>query len=257
MSKKLAWAVAIFAAFIISLLFVFILFFGYKAYQNSQPRSTITVQGNASQELSYDSASITYFIQTKGLNSEVANLNQENDQKTQTIVDYLTTQGIPTEDIKTNKNTYQDYSFPFNQNPNEEQRIVVDSSIEVQFANVQSDIEKPNEITQELTNLGVTNFSNFNYSISNEEEICEDLKIQAIQDATEKVEKRIEALGGEKIIKKNVSEFNGCGQDFYRYDDFPLAASTELESDAQIKPAPVLTGTQEISVSIDLIAEYR
>ncbi|NJS40883.1 SIMPL domain-containing protein [Candidatus Gracilibacteria bacterium] len=229
-----------------------ILLFGYNVYRNSNPLSQVTVEGVASQKIKYDEASIIYYVQKEGVNTK-----EQNDQVNiivKKVTDYLLTKNIQENDIKTNKNSYQSYNFEVSANG--EEVFVSQGSIEVTFKDIQNNLELPNEITDEVTNLGVTNFSGYTYKVSNQEELCEDLKSKAIKDASQKAEERVEVLDGGKIIRKSTSETSGCDQDFFPYYGGG-AQEIAISSDKQAQPQPVFTGEQELEVRVQLVAEYR
>jgi len=243
---------------ILSLLTLIILFFGILAgifiWQNSKPISTINVTGEAGKDITPDSYSINFGLEEKG--NEISTLNNKVDQKTKDILEYLGTLGINKEQIKTNKSSYPNYTY-LPTGENKENGEVVYISFEIKVENKPELTAKLNDITQKLTELGVTNINPTNYEISSEKrkQICSELEEQATKEAFDKAEKQIKNLGGGKIVRKQIT---GGGSTCTDGTVYPMYAAVSSEPTKDAKSSPeVMTGQQKIQASINLVVDYR
>ena len=110
-----------------------------------------------------------------------------------------------------------------------------------------------NDVIAEVTALGAERLAPTNFEVGNKEGVCESLTNQAIEDARSKAEKRLGALGGEVIVRTEVTESGGCGQSGY-FQTFAL----EEDSAGRSEPAPdILSGSEELTARIAMKVEYR
>jgi uncharacterized protein YggE len=257
MSKKFVWIVSVIILIVLCMFTLVIGLFGYSIYQNIRPLSEVSVEGLAKKKVKYDEAKITYTVSEKGQDS--VELNKTADEKTSKIVSYLMEQGIKEDLIQTNKNSYDNF-YPdgnYTQPANTPQKIV-DSTIEVTFIELQKNLELPGKITEKLLSLGINSFSNYIYKISNETEVCEELKNLAIKDAREKAILRVKSLGGSKIVKTQANDTSGCGQyQYYPAYASDVSAKIETGAVASSTSVPVFTGQEEIQVTVQLVSQYR
>jgi uncharacterized protein YggE len=223
---------------------------------SSQPESSITVEASSSETVKPDTAIANFVYSTEGLNAD--ELNQEVDEKLAQITDYLKEQGIEDNNIVSNKSTYQDFRFePFQERPDQEV-LVAEVNFEVTFEDLENSDINPNEVLDALTGFGVNRFFGFQYQIDDTEEICERLENQAIEKAYESAQNRVDALGGGRIISREVLPLTGnCGQDFA----FPFFAEgrdadSVTSSDERVIPE-LSTGEQELTANATVTVTYR
>jgi uncharacterized protein YggE len=232
---------------------------GYFAYDFSKPISKISVNGQASVKLKPNEAKTTMYYTQVGDN--LSTLNQEADKKTNQIKEYLIKQGIDEKDMVINKNSYPDYDSmpmikPDGSTNSGQRKTRMEVSFQVTFKNIQQDLSKPNKILDEATKIGVTRFDPFQYVVENQKQICKDLQTKAIEDGYRQGEDRIKALGGGRIVRKEVQTFSDCAQDFRNYPVMAKEAMTS-SSDMQTKAPDLTTGEQELVSQATVVLEYK
>ncbi len=228
-------------------------------WDKNLPVSVLSVQGESSKKVKYDKVTINLTISLIG--KDVSVLNSEIDTKTSKIIDYLKSQNISEDQIQTNKSSYPDYEMGYiysapDVSPKERQTRVENNFI-VTFTDFGSDNTKPNKVIAEVTKLGVNRFGSFNYDFNDNKKVCSDLENMAIEDAYNKAQDRVKALGGGRIVKKTTNLLSGCGG----VNNYPMMYATKADVAAsgpsQEIPPSVLGGEQEITSTIELTVEYK
>lgn len=235
---------------------IFLIVASYAAYtfvQLQKPVSEITVTGIATRDIKPNKATITMIYSDSGEDSSL--INQKADDVTKKVTEYLITKGVSEDKITTNKSSYPDYQYGPQGELNNDRLIRVESTIEVVFEDLGSDQQKPNQVLQEATKLGITRFSPFTYEVDNTDAICEDLVDDATSDAFEKGSKRIKNIGGINIVKRQIISVDQCNNN----SRFPIAFSTDSSiGRAEDNVAPkLLTGEQKLESRVEVKFEYR
>jgi uncharacterized protein YggE len=226
-------------------------------WQSNRPTNNLNIQSSIKEKITPDKVLLNFTMTQKGQN--VSEMNQEIDQKTTEIINYLTSKGIDKSDIVSRKTSYRDYDYPILEQNSKDQTQMQNVSVnfEVTLENLTDNFELPNQILEEVTKLGVNELGWSNYEISNQREICQEMETKALEQARDLAEKRIKALGGTKIVSIQVSSIYGCENGFARpfYGKDMAVSEGAMSSDMQ-RPE-ILTGTQELNIQADINVEYR
>jgi uncharacterized protein YggE len=239
-------------------------------WQNSQPKSTLSVTGVSQKDVDQDTATIYFYLTYRGEN--VNELNKKADENSNKVLNFLLDSGIKNKEIENNRNSYDDYAFPISAMDDREQIVnkgkVVEVSFKVNFTNFQDNPQKPNDILGKLGQFGVDRYSTFQYSLNEnkKQEICDDLQSEAIKKAIENSQKQLDALGGGTITKKDVKNVTSCPDLYYPYPlystrDAMLGSVTSSSSTEQSAPIsntpPILAGKVNLKATAEIFVEYR
>jgi uncharacterized protein YggE len=248
---SLVLIVSLIALIVLAIITVFIF------WQSNRPTNNLNIQSSIKEKITPDKVVLNFTMTQKGEN--VSKMNQEIDQKTTEIINYLTSKGIDKSDIVSRKTSYPDYDYPILEQNSKDQTQMQNVSVnfEVTLENLTDNFELPNQILEEVTKLGVNELGWSNYEISNQREICQEMETKALEQARDLAEKRIKALGGTKIVSIQVSSIYGCENGFARpfYGKDMTVSEGAMSSDMQ-RPE-ILTGTQELNIQADINVEYR
>ena len=233
----------------------------YLRYEEEQVTSSFVVQGEASQQIDAREARLNFAVVRRGDDGNV--LNQEVDAVASRIREYLNGLGLTGNDIQINKQTYPEFregpASPVESAEGEaeiaeassNQGQVVEAVFDVKIDNL--DEINLNDVLREVTALGAERIAPTDFQVGNKEGVCETLTNQAIEDALGRAQKRLGSLGGETIVRTEVTENGGCGQSYFG----PYFAEN-ADSATQSVPAPdILSGQEELRVRVSLKVEYR
>lgn len=224
---------------------------------NSRPTSSITVTGTAKQKVKPDTAIATFIYTQKGSDSK--KLNEDADKTITKISEYLQKNGISNENIVSNKSSYTSY-YPIPGDPRgSTEELTTDVTYEVTFDEIDKDPAKPNTILNGLVDLGVNRYYGFRYLFKNNESICKELEIKAIENGYTQAQRSIDALGKNKIISREVTEsVGGCGGfDVYPIYSKEVGVSTSPDSLTDSIPPQLDAGEQELTHSVKVKVTYR
>ncbi len=223
-------------------------YFQFQESRDNEPTSNFSIQGSAEEELEANQATLRFSLESQGAELEV--LNEGVDTKVVAIKEYLEGLEIANEDIQINKNSYEDY---YRENPTDETIWRLSANIEAEIKNLQE--INTNEVFNKLAELGVGNIQPLEFKIDNREERCEELLTKAITDARDKADQRLQALGGDKIVKTSFEEISSCNNEYGVYPIYPDAA---FEDSSISSEAPdVLQGNEKLRSIVNLVVEYR
>ena len=235
-----------------------VLSWGYYNYRQAQnivnPERIITFTEEGKVIAKPDIAKISFSVVTQGTQAAVVQL--ENNQKMQKVIDFVKKQGIIDKDIQTTNyslNPQYDYYWcktssvkPYISCPPKIIGYELSQSVEVKI----KDFDKINIIIGGLSDAGANQISNISFSIDEPE----DYKNQARIEALKKIEKRAQLLSKETSFKLgkivSVSE-SGI---------YPIYRETMMKAESSggtMVPAPIETGTQEITVTLTVSYEIK
>ena len=250
----------IFLALVGSLILVILILGSFFLWQSQQPISSLTVVGKAEQEVVPDELNISFVIEKKANLQNLDKANQEIDAQTKTILEYLQSQSIKSQNIKTTKNSNTDYSnynpdkqAGIDNNPKDEIRnITVD--FQVKLENYDQNLTQANQLWSELLKKNVTNLNQNNFDISKNKktEICENLQNIAIKNALEKSQKQLKNLGGSTIIKKQIRGGEGCEG----ISPLPMYAAKDTMGSGGAGPE-IMSGKQKLEAVVELSVDFR
>jgi len=217
--------------------------------------TNITVSGYGEVFAVPDIATIQVSLSYDGKTSkEAQDLLNESITKT---LDYLKNQNIEDKDVKSeygglnpkySYETYPCYSYPC---PSRDPKIIgysANQSITIKIR----EVDGANEIRTGLAGLGITNISGPTFSIENEDNLKDEARGKAIEDAKEKAMVLAKQLGSKLGGVVSFSEGN---------DDYPMmygAGAMMKESVASSAPAPELPkGENKIISNVTIIYEIK
>ncbi len=249
-----------FSILVIALSLVFALI-GFGAYQfnkvnqaNIQGRTmTLTAEGKVN--VMPDIAKINFEVSLE--NESIEELTNENNQKMQSIIDYLKSLNINEKDIKTvyynlmpiyEQKCYFDVSS-YHRCDNILARYKLNQRIEV----IIRDFNIIDELITEVSELGVTNISNLSFEVEDLEKVQNEAKIDAINKITvraQEISKNTNVKFG-RII--NISE----GGYFYPMYDARMSLESMPMASKEAAKAPIEPGTKDVTSQISITFEIR
>ena len=221
----------------------------YIIYENTRPVSTISVTDVLKQKVKPDQATVQLFVSQSG--TDVKKMNAENDAVTVKVTDYLIKNGVAKNKIKTNKNSFEEYSsFSVDNSKPLPKTTRVENIIDVEFVNVENN---PNALLDETLSLGVSRFGQFSYKIKDVKTICDQLEVDVEKSVKAKAEQKINNLGGNAIKTQYGQTYTtGCENSLTAMPTYD-AKTTFVDGSTPT----VMTGEQEISATANLTIEYR
>jgi uncharacterized protein YggE len=219
----------------------------YFMYQNTRPTSTVMVTDTVKQKVKPDQATVQLFVSQAG--TDIKKMNAENDIITSKVTDYLVAKGVTKNKIKTNKNSFEEYSdFTSISSLSSEKQTRVESIIDVEFVNLDNN---PNAILDGTLALGVTRYGQFNYKTKDLKVVCDQLEIDAEKSVKNKADQKVSTLNG-TIVKTQLSQTYTVGCDG-SLNPMPIYDAKSMSGEIQ----NLITGEQEISATASLNVEYR
>jgi uncharacterized protein YggE len=232
------------------------IYFQYVSLQDSRPSSSVAVNGQAKKTIKHDTAKLSFVISKQGEN--VSELNKMIDETTSKAIAILKSKNISDNDIQTSKSSYPEYSFSPDSKQGEPKLTNTENRISVTISDIQTKLSLPNELTSELTSIGITRFDPYQYETKNIEKICDELKTLAIQDAKEKAKSQIQAIGGKTVIKSQINDQSQCGNNaaypLPYLSSKDIAVSSERVGGGGLD---VFTGERELEQVVNVVFEYR
>lgn len=232
-------------------------YYNYHQAQNiiNQGEHTISFTAEGKVLAKPDVAKITFYVINQGEKADV--VQKENNERMQEAVDFVKSQGINEDDIRTiryNLNPEYDYTWckkpgdkPYPSCPPKIIGYKLDQGIEVKIR----DFDKINTIVGGLSEKGVNQISNVSFVIDDTEDYKNEARILAL----EKVEERAKLLARKSSIKLGKIIDISEGQGVYPiYRTVKTEAMSDLPEDTE---APIEPGTQEISVTLTVTYTLR
>jgi len=232
-------------------------YYNYHQAQNiiNQGEHTISFTAEGKVLAKPDVAKITFYVINQGEKADV--VQKENNERMQKAVDFVKSQGINKDDIRTvryNLNPEYDYTWckkpgdkPYPSCPPKIIGYKLDQGIEVKIR----DFDKINTIVGGLSEKGVNQISNVSFVVDDTEDYKNEARILAL----EKVEERAKLLARKSSIKLGKIIDISEGQGVYPiYRAVKTEAMSDLPEDTE---APIEPGTQEISVTLTVTYTLR
>lgn len=248
-----------------TILFIMILLVGSGLFLARQFRSDLTTstfiaEERVSQKIAQDKATLNLYVEKKDTTQSVA--NQEMEKVLSSLVSYLETQGFSRSDMVTNSSLYNqpDWYYPVVTEDRPDSEYVARGEIQLTIANLQERQDTLGELFQELLNQGATSLSQLQYEVENQEEICQQLELEALKKARAKADDMLMAINGTKITKVQVvSTQSSCNMGgiypMYRGD---MSVMSEPGFAGESQPTtPRISGEAEIWASTQLEISYR
>ncbi|MBC7472285.1 MAG: SIMPL domain-containing protein [candidate division SR1 bacterium] len=238
-----------------------VVYFQYLRYKSEAKTSKIEILGIAEEKVKYDKLTMAFVISKSGTDS--SELNKQIDELTIKALDMLAKNAIKKENIQTVKNSYPDYSDQYKTNSNSDlgkvKKTIFDVRFTVKIDDLQNNLNLPNTLAKELTAIGVNQFDPYNYEITNQRAICDELKTDAIVDAHEKGVTQIKAIGGNEIVSTQIQAGGDSCTNFiypipFLVQDDKMMANP---SQGQITTTEVVAGEKNITQQVTVTFEYR
>lgn len=234
--------------------------FGYIGRDISSP-NTISVSGKGEMAAKVDTASFTFNVIEESTN--VSDAQDRAARKTNSIIEYLKTEKIEDKDIKTiNYNIYPRYNYvkmPVVKTNNEigsfpirDNRILIGYEINQGIEVKVRDIAKAGEILSGVGGLGASNVSGLNFSIDKEDDLREQTRSLAIEDAKKNAKTLARDLGVKLVRIINFSESGYYPIYRGKFSAYADAGGAE----ARIVPE-IPTGENKITSQVNIVYEIR
>jgi uncharacterized protein YggE len=222
---------------------VFMLLGKGKTGQGDGSQNIITFTGEGKIYTKPDIAFIDFSVVTQG--EEIGRIQDANTKKMNKVIEFLKSFGIEEKDIKTtNYNLYPQYVYENSKIPQ-----IMGYQI-TQTLNVKvRQMDKIGEILEKVVNIGINQVNALYFGVENDEELKEQARKLAIDDAKKKAEKLSQELGIKLGKLSNFSE-NVAGYPTYReYYGYGVGGGGGAPD--------IQTGENEIIVNVTLTYQVR
>lgn len=207
------------------------------------------VEGMAEREVTPDVINLTIGSQVRG--KDIVKIQSDANDKINTAVDAIEALGIPKENIKTssyNVNPVYDYE------DNTIKEYSVNIEVRVKIEDVTLEDNLAGDVIAVSATSGLNEVRSLSYDISNREDILEDMKLEAVEDAKAKKDRLADAAGLRLGDLKSIED--GYNYPYY-YDTAGYAREESLAVDA-VESAPsvnISPGESELTVTVTLVYE--
>lgn len=202
---------------------------------------TISVQGQGKVYAKPDIAIINMSVVTEGRN--IKDVQDKNTKKMNAVIEFLKGFGIEDKDIKTiNYNIYPRYNYESRTIP-EIIGYEITQTMEVKVRN----LEKVGDILDKSVGVGINQISSLRFWIDKDEDLKEQARKLAIEDAKEKAKKLASNLGIRLVKLAGFSEDTG-------YYPVPMYKEAAGMGGGGTTP-DIQTGENEIIINVSLIYE--
>ncbi len=232
-------------------------YFVYRQAQNIvSPERTISFSAEGKVLVKSDIATINFSVVTQGEKAEL--VQKENNEKMKTALDFVKSQGIKDEDIKTvqySLSPQYDYTWCQKEKthyiscPPKIIGYLFNQSVEVKIRN----FDKISDIVGGLTKSGINDISQVSFEIEDLEEYKNQARIEAIK----KIEKRAKLFSQSTSIKLGrILDISESSNNYPLYrQEMKTPDSREVVSSTA--PAPIEAGTEEIAISLTVKYELK
>jgi hypothetical protein len=232
------------------------------AYSNSQPTSfrSFSVSGEGKMVVVPDVAQFNFSVTTEG-GKNLGALQTENTTKMNAAIDFVKSNGVESEDVKTqNYNIsprYQSYNCyrPYDSGavqpcpPAEIVGYTVSQNVEVKVR----DFSKIGDVLSGVVQNGANTVSQLNFTIDDPEEARTDARAEAIEVAKKKA-KQLARAGGFGVGRLlEIYESSAAQPPYYAY-----GMGGDMSAKLESAPAPAIeAGSQDVKVNVTLRYEIR
>lgn len=202
-------------------------------------KNTISVRGEGKIYTKPDIAIVNLSVVTEG--KDIKDVQEENSEKMNDVIEFLKDFGVTEKDIKTtNYQLYPRYNYENRRIP----QIIgyeINQTLEVKIRNM----DKIGEILERSVSIGINQVSSLTFGVDKDEELKEQARAMAIEDAKQKA-KNLASQLGVKLVK--LSGFDeGTSFDYPIYRELGIGGGGETPQ--------IEVGENEILVNVTLIYE--
>ncbi len=213
---------------------------------------SFSVEGTAKRDVKPDTINLTVGVITEG--NDIIKMQDAGNKKINDTVAELKDLGISEDKIQTSVfSLTPTYDYTGNTSK------IVGYTLNIELAVEVAATEEGNaagDVIQIATDNGLNEVRSLQYSLSNQEDVLEELKLEAIADAKAKKDDLADAAGLRLGKLKTISDYGSYYPMSYRSNDLLLAEASAGAEDADTK-IQVQTGTSELSISVTLIYEIK
>lgn len=216
--------------------------------------STITVAGTGEVIAKPDIATISFGVTVENL--DVAKAQTESNTKMNNIIDALKAKGVEEKDIKTtNYSVYPRYDYiqtamyPSYGGRQTLIAYVVSQNVEVKIR----DLTKAGDVLSAVGTLGVTDVSGLNFSLDKIDEVKDQAKALAIEDAKAQAKVLANSLGVRLVRITSFSE----GGNYPMYYGMEKSVSMGMGGDATVPAPQVMAGESKITSNVSITYEIK
>jgi len=192
-----------------------------------------------------DMAFVDFSVVTQGV--QLADVQNKNSEKMNKVAEFLKSFGVEEKDIKTtNYNLYPQYTYENNRIP-QIMGYQISQTLSVKI----KQLDKVGEVMEKVVGMGVNQVNSLYFGVENDEEIKEQARKMAIDNAKEKAEKLAKELGIRLGKLTNFYE-NTSGYPVPMYDSYKAVGMGGGAGSPNIQ-----TGENEIIVNITLNYEVK
>jgi uncharacterized protein YggE len=220
--------------------------------ENNEVINTISFSGKGEVVVKPDIATVSFGVQVENL--DVSKAQTEATTKMNNIINLLKTKGVAEKDIKlTNYNIYPRYDYlrtgvDYYSGKQVLAAYVVSQTVEVKIR----DISKAGEILSGVGEFGVTDVSGLNFTIDKEEEVKDQARDLAIEDAKAQAKTLAKSLGVKLIKITNFSE----GGNYPVYYEMNKSMALGIGgADAAVPQVPM--GENKITSTVSITYEIK
>ena len=202
-------------------------------------KTTISVKGEGKVYTKPDIAVINLSVVTEGISVKV--VQERNSKKMNKVIEFLKDFGMDEKDIKTTAyRIYPRYDYENRRIP----QIIgyeITQTLEVKI----KDLNKIGEVLEESVDVGINQISSLRFEVDDEEEVKDEARKLAIEDAKEKAKSLASNLGVRLIRIAGYDETTSFDYPIYR--EFGLGGGAEVPQ--------IEVGENEIVINVTLIYE--
>ncbi len=236
---------------VVIIAFIISFFFSSHDWRENKIVNTITISGKGEVIVKPDMATVSFGVFAE--NMDVSKAQTESAEKINKIIGFLQEKGIDEKDIKTtNYSIYPRYTYVQLQvYPYGGKQVLVGYNVSQTVELKIRDISVAGEILSGIGEFGATDVSGLNFIVDNEDEINDQARDLAIQDARTQAKVLAKSLGVRLVKIVNFSE-NGDYPVYYGMEKAMAVGGGMADSVAPQIPAGENTITSNVSITYEI-----
>ncbi|HNU97001.1 MAG TPA: SIMPL domain-containing protein [Candidatus Portnoybacteria bacterium] len=241
---------SIFAGLVCAVLIIMVIsgiltFFGANKHNNTETNA-MSFNGEGKISVKPDVAFIDFAVVTQG--AQIIDVQNKNSEKMNKVVEYLKEFGVEEKDIKTtNYNLYPQYIYENNRIPQ-----IMGYQITQTLTVKVRQLDKIGEVMKKVVDIGINQINSFYFGVENDEQLKEQAREIAINNAKQKAQKLADELGIKLGKLTNFYE-NVPGERVPMYDEYYQKYGMGGSSGSP----NVQVGESEIVVNVTLSYEVK